>query len=279
MIIESLLRDAKKQLANATDCPLLEAEVLLAHALNKPRSYLYAYPRTQLTYEESKLFFSYLIRRLGLEPIAYIRGRCEFWSLELAVNAYTLIPRPETELLVQSVLNHLDRENADTHIADLGTGSGAIAIALAHECPRWQLHATDSSRKALDVAKKNAMQFSLHNISFYQGDWCNALPARLFDAILSNPPYIAKSEWPIYAPHLIFEPYQALVSGDDGLNDLRQIVAAAKSYLKQGGYLLTEHGWSQGQAVRALFAEVGLTEIQSYTDLSGHERATIGRLA
>jgi release factor glutamine methyltransferase len=273
--IQQALLKAKKILSVVTDNPALEAEVLLAYVLNKPRCYLYAWPEVTLSKEQSKEFANCLQRRYLKEPVAYITGRREFWSLDLFVTPDTLIPRPETELLIENVFELY----CDSHLkmADLGTGSGAIGLALAHEKPDWQIFATDISESALQTARNNAQQLALKNISFYQGNWCTALPCGGFDAIISNPPYIGELEWEIYADGLKYEPRDALVSGCDGLDSIRTISHSAKHYLKPAGYVLVEHGFLQGAAVRKIFAASGYSQIHSVRDLSGQERVTIGQ--
>lgn len=226
--------------------------------------------------EAAQVAFDALIkRRAAREPIAYLTGHRECWSLDFKVTQDVLIPRPETELLIETVLN-LFSKDAALSLADLGTGSGTIALSLAHERPAWQVHATDISGPALTVAKQNAAQFSLNNVTFAVGNWCAALPAAVFDVIISNPPYIAESEWADYAQGLAFEPRQALVSGADGLDAIREIVATAIPFLKPGGYLLIEHGFAQGAAVRDIFLRNGYKTVQSLQDLEGRERITLG---
>lgn len=270
MTIRLSLHEAKEKLL------ALDAEILLAHILHKPRSYLHAWPEHTLTDEQAKQFAEYVKRRSNREPVAYITGRQEFWSLELSVNSDTLIPRPETELLVETTLKLAGDSNPRMKVADLGTGSGAIALALAHERPTWQIYATDSSEHALQIARKNAQQLAINNISFQFGNWCSALCEEDMDIIVSNPPYIAETEWERYASGLEFEPRQALVSGMDGLEAIRTIIQSASRYLKPSGYLLIEHGYRQGNAVRELFAAAGCSGIYSINDLAGRERVTSG---
>jgi release factor glutamine methyltransferase len=278
MTIQQVLVQAKEILMSITDNPVLEAELLLAHVLDKPRSYLYAWPEEALPDESIPYFVHCLKRRCQLEPIAYITGCREFWSLALSVSNDTLIPRPETELLVEAVLNLVPHHHTEMTVADLGTGSGAIALALGYERSKWQICAVDASESALAIARNNAQKLALKNISFYQGNWCTALPCTGFDVIVSNPPYIGEAEWERYADGLAFEPRSALVSGQDGLDAIREIGQSAKRYLKPFGYVLVEHGFLQGTAVRTIFAAAGYGEIHSIHDLSGNERVTIGRV-
>jgi release factor glutamine methyltransferase len=274
--IQQVLAEAKNLLSVVTDNPELEAELLLAKVFNVSRSYLHAFGETVLSQDQSREFAGYLLRRRNKEPIAYITGHREFWSLNLRVTSDTLIPRPETELLVQSILD-ISHQEASVKIADLGTGSGAIALAVAKSRPAFQIYATDISESALQIAEENSRQLKLENISFHQGEWCSALPCDGFDVIASNPPYIGEMEWDAYAEGLQFEPREALVSGLDGLNAIRTISHAAKDYLKPAGYLLVEHGFLQGAAVRKIFAASGYSLIHSVRDLSGQERVTIGQ--
>jgi release factor glutamine methyltransferase len=271
--IQQTLLNARNLLSVITDNPQLEAELLLAHVLNVSRTHLRAFGETTLNEGQTKAFSDGLLRRCNKEPLAYITGTREFWSLNLTVTPHTLIPRPETELLVQWVLDIYPEK---FKAADLGTGSGAVALALAHERAHANIYATDASDAALQVARNNAQRLALANISFHQGNWCTALPCNDFDVIVSNPPYIGEIEWQAYADGLTFEPREALVSGEDGLADIRTICHSAREYLKPAGYLLIEHGYLQGAAVRKIFAASGYSQIHSARDLSGQERVTIG---
>lgn len=274
--LQSLLSTAAKALFATSDSPRLDAELLLAHALGKDRSYLRAWPERTPTPEQESEFEALLARRLAGEPIAHLLGVREFWSLALKVTPDTLIPRPETELLVERALLRIPTDRPAT-VADLGTGSGAIALAIASERPAARVLAMDRSPAALAVARDNARALAIGNMEFREGDWCAGLPAGYFDLILSNPPYIAARD-----PHLAqgdarFDPRGALVSGPDGLDDLRRIIPGAWTCLKPGGWLLVEHGHDQGPAVAALFAEAGYRDIRDLTDLAGKPRVTEGR--
>jgi release factor glutamine methyltransferase len=193
----------------------------------------------------------------------------------LIVTPDTLIPRPDTELLVECVLDMFADDGARV-VADLGTGSGAIAMALAKEKSHWQMHATDNSDAALNVARQNATRLDLANVIFHQGNWCEALPLMLFDALISNPPYIAEGDAEIEPRVRFSEPHSALFSGEDGLEAISQIIFHAKSYLKPGGYLFLEHGNKQAASVRCLFEKAGYTKIDLKRDLAGMERVTFG---
>jgi release factor glutamine methyltransferase len=274
--IQQVLFEARNLLSIVTETPELEAEMLLAHVLHTSRTYLRAFCEARLNDDEVQAYTHCLMRRRKHEPIAYITGTREFWSLDLVVSKDTLVPRPETELLVQSVLDLYSHIPA-IKIADLGTGSGAIALALAKEKPASQIYATDASESALQVARKNAQRLGFKNISFYQGNWCTALPCDKFDVIVSNPPYLGEMEWDAYAEGLAYEPRDALLSGLDGLDAIRTICHSAREYLTSGGYLLVEHGFLQGALVRKIFAALGYSQIHSVRDLSDNERVTIAQ--
>jgi release factor glutamine methyltransferase len=258
--------------------PRLEAEVLLAHVLHKSRSYLLAWPERTLTGEQRQQFQELSARRRKGEPVAYLTGRREFWSLDLQVTPAVLIPRPETELLVERALERIPSDG-EYRIADLGTGSGAVAAAIATERPQCRITATDLSSESLEVAKSNFGQLNLNNVETTAGGWCKALPTEeRFDLIVSNPPYVAEADPYLLRGDLPWEPQQALRSGPDGLNDIRLIIQLAPAHLTAGGWLLLEHGYDQGAAVRGLLVEGGFSHINTYRDLAGHERVTEGHL-
>ncbi len=270
--IRSALKTAEKNLIPVSDTPLLDAEILLAHVLNVNRSYLYSHSDDAISDEKINAFHILLEKRIQGEPIAYLTGHHAFWSFDLIVTPDTLIPRSDTECLVEQALRLLPDDNYI--VADLGTGSGAIALAIASEKPNSTIYATDKSSKTLHVAKKNAERLAIKNIVFSEGDWCDALPDMLFDCILSNPPYIAENDQ--HLASLTYEPRSALVSGEDGLNDIRLIVQAAKKHLKPGGLLLLEHGWDQAARVREIFEQEKYYYIQSFQDVGCHDRVTGG---
>lgn len=274
--IRHVLHQARQFSLNAITDNFLETDLLLAHSLNVTRSYLYTYPERKLTSSEYKRFISYFERQQQGEPIAYITGHREFWSLTLEVTPDTLIPRQETELLVELAL-HYAPVDVKTTIADLGTGAGPIALALAHEKPDWVIFATDLCEDALQVAKKNAAHFNLKNIIFCHGDWLNALPVIKFDMIISNPPYLSEEDSHLTQRSLAYEPPNALISGREGLDAIFTIIHGAQCYLNSGGYLLIEHGFQQAKKVQSIFAEVGYNEITTVQDLSRQERVTIGK--
>ncbi len=274
MQIQQALSHAISQLG-ASESPHLDAELLLAHVLGKPREFLVTWPETLIQEPDQQAFLNLLQKRVLGHPIAYLIGTRAFWNFDLIVTTDVLVPRPETELLVEVMLEQLD---FNKHlIADLGTGSGAIALALASERPQWQIVATDISKAALTVAEKNAENLHLQNIIFNQGSWVAALGDDQFDAIVSNPPYIDKADNHLNQGDVRFEPRQALVADDQGLADLKQIAVAALDKLKPGAILLMEHGYQQSEAVRQLLKQSGYNAIESYKDIADLERATLAR--
>jgi release factor glutamine methyltransferase len=254
----------------------LEAELLLAHALGVTRAKLYAWPELVPDVDARTRFERSVEARASGEPVAYLLGHREFRKLDLAVSHAVLIPRPETERLVELALECIAADR-DMRVADLGTGSGAIALAIASERPRARVLATDASTDALAVARANAERLALGNVTFAQGDWCDALGDARFHVIVSNPPYIAESDPHLDAGDLPREPRAALASGADGLDAIRQIVACAPSNLEPDGWLLLEHGWDQASRVRALLERAGFVDVESARDDAGHERVTFGR--
>ena len=253
-----------------------EAELLLAHALQRPLAWLYAHADDAVDAASSAAFTALAQRRAAGEPVAYLTGARAFWTLDLEVGPSVLIPRAETERLVELALERLPEDTA-VRVADLGTGSGAIALAIARERPCAQVLATDASAAALAVARSNAARLGLANIGFARGDWCAALGAAAFDLIVSNPPYIAADDPHLAVGDLRFEPAVALVAGDDGLAAIRTIARDAIVHLRPGGWLLLEHGWEQGSAVRDLLAAAGYIEVASERDLEDRERVSLGR--
>jgi len=276
--IDELLSAAKIQLANS-ETAQLDAEVLLAHVLDKQRSYLRAYPEITPDQPTAQLYSRLLARREAGEPIAHLTGKREFWSLNLRVTPDTLIPRPDTELLVESTLQLIaNTQNESIKLADLGTGSGAIALAIASEYSHCDITATDLSTAALAIAKDNASQLQLNNIKFIHSNWCSAFAdGERFDIIVSNPPYIPLNDPHMQATELKCEPEFALTSGEDGLDALRLIIQQAQHFLVSGGWLLVEHGYDQGQAVRQLFNENAYQCIETRQDLGGNDRICLGR--
>ncbi len=272
--IKQALNEAVHQFFHITATPMLDAEILLAHTLNVQRSHLHAHFERLLSTEEQDCFTAFVKKRIQGQPIPYLTGHCEFWSLDLIVTPDTLIPRPETELLIELVLEKSNK--VPSIVADLGTGSGAIALALAHERPGWTIYATDFNKAALKVAKMNAARLQIKNIKFCEGVWCEALPKVLFDIIVSNPPYVAIDDPYLQPSVLATEPASALISGRDGLKDIRFIIDEARTYLKPGGCLLLEHGFSQAESVLNLFLKAGYTHLTTKQDFSGLNRVTTG---
>lgn len=254
----------------------VDAEWLLAHALDRPPGWLWAHADDAVEAPARERFEALLARRAAGEPVAYLTGTQGFWSLDLRVTPATLIPRPETERLVELSLARLPAD-APCRVADLGTGSGAIALAIARERPMAAVVATDASKAALAVAVANAQRNGIDNTWFRRGDWCEALGRDRFDLIASNPPYIALADPHLDQGDLRHEPPDALASGDDGLDAIRRIVRDAPAHLAPAGWLLLEHGWDQGQAVRALMAAAGFVEVRTEPDLEGRDRVTLGR--
>jgi len=250
--------------------------MLLAHALGRTRAALFAWPEYEPDAAQRAAFEALVEARARGTPVAYLLGSRAFHRFELQVTPAVLIPRPETERLVELALERIP-PGQPCSIADLGTGSGAIALALALERPHARVLATDASEAALEVARANAARLGAGNVLFAHGDWCAALGGAPFDLIASNPPYIAAGDPHLARGDLRFEPASALASGVDGLDAIRTIVAAAPAHLVPGGWLLLEHGWEQGAAVRALLSAHGFEAVTSARDLAGHERVSFGR--
>ncbi len=254
----------------------IEVQMLLQQALGVSRAYLMAHPEQVLDEAQQANYRALLQRRLAGEPLAYILGEREFFGLNFRVTPATLIPRPDTELLVELALQRL-LQNA--RVLDLGTGSGAIALSIAHSRPDAEVTAVDASPEALEVARDNARRLKLTNVRLLHSDWFSALGDERFDLVVSNPPYIADADAHLARGDLRFEPRSALASGCDGLDDIRRIMADAKSHLNAGGWLLFEHGYDQAARVRELLAASGYTEVFSARDLAGIERVSGGRAA
>jgi release factor glutamine methyltransferase len=254
----------------------IDAELLLLHVLGKPRSWLFAHADEPIDMDVQTAFAKLVERRANGEPVAYLVGQREFWSMPLEVTPATLIPRPETELLVDLALQRLPTDRACS-VADLGTGSGAIALALARERPLAQVIATDASTAALAVARRNAQRLALGNLRFEHGDWLQPLQGQRFDLIVSNPPYIEADDPHLARGDLRFEPASALASGADGLDDIRRIVRDARGHLVENAWLLFEHGWHQGRSVRELLEAAGYAEVFTAQDIEQRDRVSGGR--
>jgi len=280
--IQTLLRSPS---ALQLESPL-EAELLLAHVLEVSRVYLYTWPERALNEQQQRQFLELTERRLDGEPIAYLLGSKEFWSLPLTVTKEVLIPRPETELLVQTVLDHCPKDLSTVQILELGTGSGAIALALATDCKNAKITALDNSEASLAIARQNAKNLKLETIDFIYSDWFSVFDSEsdnenpdkpLFDIIVSNPPYLAPNDIHLQTD-LRYEPQGALVSKPDGFGDLKQIILQAPRYLKLKGWLMLEHGFQQAEEVRQCMDYNGYVDIQVIKDLAGLDRVTIGSL-
>ena len=269
--VDALLREAAVRIGRE------DAEPLLVHALGVDRAWLFAHATDPVAAADADRYRTLVARRQAGAPVAYLTGRRGFWTLDLEVTADTLIPRPETELLVELALARIDPE-APARIADLGTGSGAIALALASERPAAAVVATDVDKATLAVAVRNAAVHGLDNVWFRRGDWTAALGGERFDLIASNPPYVAAGDPHLARGDLRHEPPRALSSGADGLDAIRAIVAAAPRHLVPGGWLLLEHGLEQAAAIRALLEQAGFAEVETVQDLERRDRVSLGRV-
>jgi release factor glutamine methyltransferase len=272
--IDSLLRAA--QLPDSPSAKL-DAEWLLAAVLGRSPSYLRTWPEREVLPEDEARFVAHIERRRLGEPVAYILGRQGFWSLELEVAPHTLIPRPDTELLVETAIKVLPAGGAAS-VLDLGTGTGAIALALASERPAWQVSGVDRVTEAVALAARNAQRLGIGNAAFLESHWFSSLRGQRFELIVCNPPYIPASDPHLSQGDVRFEPSSALVSGVDGLDDIRLIIAQAPDHLSSSGWLVLEHGYDQASAVRSLLSAGGFVDVASCRDFGGHERVSLGRL-
>jgi release factor glutamine methyltransferase len=271
--IRKALAEAIGQMSN--DHAQLESEILLSHVLNKNRAYLYTHPELLLDPNQMERYQQLISQRTQGIPIAYLTGHREFWSLDLKVSPSTLIPRHETELLVELTLELLPKKEY-MNVLELGTGSGAIALALAVERPHWNILACDISEEALHIAKENAKNLGMTHISFYHSDWFKNIPQLQYDAIISNPPYISPNDPHLNHGDLRFEPQNALVSGQDGLADLQYIVQNSYNYLAPNGLLLVEHGYDQKSYLGTILNKLGYNKIHCWKDIQGHDRVSAG---
>lgn len=278
--IRAVLLNAQAQLNEA---PLLDAidarfesQLLLQHSLKVNRAWLIAHENDDIATEVQHEFNTLIQRRISGEPIAYILGDRDFYGLNLSVTPATLIPRPDTEILVDIALEKIP-SNQTVQILDLGTGTGAIALAIAQHCPQAQVTGVDASKPALEVAIINSQQLHITNIQFILSDWFNELHDTRFDIIVSNPPYIEEADLHLQQGDLRFEPISALASGADGLDDIRKIIDDCLIHLKPQGWLMCEHGYNQAESVKELMAQAGLVAIQTFKDLGGNDRVTIGK--
>ncbi|MGZ8143396.1 MAG: peptide chain release factor N(5)-glutamine methyltransferase [Methylosarcina sp.] len=274
--IESALKEATAILQRLSDSPRLEAEILLAQTINNTRSHLRAWPERQLSDEHATIFRVLVQNRQQGTPIAYLTGQREFWSRDFHVSPDVLIPRPETELLIELSLQRIPTDRR-VRIIDLGTGSGIIAITLAAERPLADVVAVDSSLPALRIAQLNAEKHSIRNVRFCHSNWFASVPEDQFHLIVSNPPYIAEDDGHLTQGDLRFEPKSSLCAPEQGLADIRHIADTARTRLHQGGHLLIEHGYNQKQAVQSIFTQLGYDKVWTHNDLAGQPRATYGR--
>lgn len=275
--IKTLLAEAATRFNNIGDSGRLDAEILLAQALDKPRSYLIAHAQDIPCAEVRTRFAGMAERRATGEPVAYILGHQEFWSMRLDVCDAVLIPRPETETLVSKALEIIP-EHEPWRMADLGTGSGAIALAIASERAQCEIIATDISIAALAIARENAQRHNLEQVEFRQGDWFSGLAGGNLKMIVSNPPYVSENDPHLDAPSMQFEPRNALIAPANGLRFLREIIEGAPPMLAQGGWLILEHGAGQAEFVAGLMASQGFKNVATEPDLAGHPRVTWGHL-
>jgi len=276
-IIDNLQQS--RYLADVSDSARLDVELLLAKALDKDRTYLYTWPEKTLTVEQQQQFDAYMQERIKGVPIAYVVGEKEFWSLMLSVNHSTLIPRPDTELIVETTLELFvdDAPNLQRQVIDLGTGTGAIALALAIEKPVWKITAADNNREVCDLAEHNRQRHLLNNVTVVCSDWLSSITATEVDVIVSNPPYISEND-----PHLLqgdvrYEPRTALTAKNNGLADIEKIIQQSRDILCISGWLLIEHGYQQGDHVLAALQANKYSHCRTIKDLAGQPRATIGQ--
>lgn len=273
--LEQAIAAGANLLAPSSESAKLDAQVLLLHILQKPHSYLFTWPESTLSTEQQQQFDTFCQRRLNGEPVAHITGQREFWSLSLEVNATTLIPRPDTETLVEQALEMAVPSNAK--VLDLGTGTGAIALALGSEMPTWQITAVDRVADAVALATRNQQRLAINNVQVKQSNWFSALNGEKFHLIVSNPPYIETTDIHLKQGDVRFEPLSALVADDDGLADIKQIITQSRDYLHAKGYLLIEHGFEQSGAVSQFFAQMGFINIKTVKDLCNNDRVTLAQ--
>ncbi|WP_062266988.1 peptide chain release factor N(5)-glutamine methyltransferase [Endozoicomonas arenosclerae] len=268
------LTDSHQARREQSDTARLDAEVLLCHVLDKPYSYLFTWPEKELSHEQSQQFEALIEQRTKGTPVAYLTGEKEFWSLKLKVSPSVLIPRPDTELLVELALAMPLADDAT--VADLGTGSGAIALAMAAERPQWKVIGVDRLPEPVATSKDNARLNQISNVTFVEGSWCSPLPNQL-DMIVSNPPYIREDDEHLAQGDVQFEPRSALTAGKDGLDDIRTISTQALEKLKPGGWLLFEHGYDQSEEIQNILASCGYESIETRQDLSNQDRVTLAQ--
>lgn len=274
MIVRQWLRAAIAQLS-ASESPKRDAEILLSYVTGRSRSWIIAFDESELTPEQLSRLAELLARRADGEPIAYLTGEREFWSLSLSVSPDTLIPRPDTELLVEQALAHLPPHAVA--ILDLGTGTGAIALALASERPECRVTGVDRIAAAVTLAESNARRLAISNVQFRLSNWFSTVAGEQFSLIVSNPPYIDQADHHLRQGDVRFEPESALVASDNGLADLKWIAENAGEHLLPGGWLLFEHGWQQAEQVRTILRENKFTAIETCQDYGGNDRVTLAQ--
>jgi release factor glutamine methyltransferase len=278
--IQQALQQATQTLNESSSSALLDAQVLLTHVLQCNTAHLAAWPEKDLNQQQQSNYLKLVQQRNEGMPVAHLTGHREFWSLNFDVNNSTLIPRPETETLVDYILTSFDN-NKELTLLDMGTGTGAIAIAIAIERPRWEIIGSDISEQAIQLAQRNAEKNKTGNTTFFVSDWFENIPEKkngqLFDIIVSNPPYIADDDPHLQQGDVRFEPLSALTSGITGMDDIEHLCAHARYYLKDNGCLIIEHGYNQQQLVAECFIRNGYTDITQKKDLSGHIRMTMGK--
>ena len=279
--IEQIIKQSTQRLEHSSDSAKLDVELLLAHSLNKDRTYLFTWHDKIVAEENVTVFNALLARRLSGEPVAYILGQQEFWDLKLHTAQHTLIPRADTETLIEWVLELADQLPESAHVIDLGTGTGAIALALANEFPHWQVQGVDLVPEAVALAKSNAILNSLERVQFFQSRWFDQVGIGgnhdSFDLIVSNPPYIDPLDEHLSQGDVRFEPKSALVADNKGLADLELIAQQSREYLVKGGWLLMEHGYDQQQAVQDILTDLGYQQVATRIDLGGNPRITGGQ--
>lgn len=275
LILGEYLREAKQALAELSDSASIDAELLMSHTIKKDRVFMFAHPEFQLSEHDAELFSKLVARREKGEPIAHIIQEKEFWSLPLKVNSHTLIPRPDTEVLVEKVLEFLPKQAV--HVLDLGTGTGAIALAIAKERPDCTITAVDVIPEAVSLAKENANNLGIKNVVIGQSSWFSSVQG-MYSCIVSNPPYIDDADAHLNEGDVRFEPRSALVAGNHGFADIELIADQAKQYLLPGGGLFLEHGWKQGERVRQILANAGFRDVATCQDYGGNDRVTFGIL-
>lgn len=276
MEFQHWLRQAASELS-ASESPKRDAEILLEFVTGKVRTYLLAFGETQLSAEQEAQLATLLARRKTGEPVAHLVGEREFWSLPLYVSPATLIPRPDTECLVEQALSRLPAQAC--RILDLGTGTGAIALALASERPDCEVTAVDVMPDAVALAQRNVARLGFPNVTVLQSSWFSALDNRTFGMIVSNPPYIDEHDPHLTQGDVRFEPLTALVAANEGLADIVHIVTTSRQHLLPGGWLLVEHGWTQGDTVRDVFIAAGYRAVETCRDYGGNDRLTLGQWA